>query len=45
MKRYTKLKLLVLDEISLIGSWIFSFIDKRLCIVKHNHNNFSRMFW
>ncbi len=40
MKQYTQLKLLVLDEISLIGSWMFSFIDKRLGIIKHNHNNF-----
>jgi hypothetical protein len=30
----------MLDEISLIGSQMFSFIDKRLQIIKHKHNSF-----
>jgi hypothetical protein len=36
-KQYTQLKLLMLDEISLIGSQMFSFVDKRLRIIKHKH--------
>jgi hypothetical protein len=35
-----QLKLLMLDEISLIGSRMFPFIDTRLKIIKHKHNSF-----
>jgi len=30
----------MLDEIALIGSQIFSFIDKKVQIIKHKHNIF-----
>lgn len=40
IKQYTQLKLVVFDKISLIGNRMFTFIDKRLCIIKCKHNNF-----
>ncbi len=40
MKTYDELQLLVLDEVSLIGSRIFSFIDLYLRSIKHTHNHF-----
>jgi len=34
IKKYAHVKVLILDEMSLIGSCMFSFIDKRLQIIK-----------
>jgi hypothetical protein len=39
-KNYDQLQLLVLDEVSLIGSKTFSFIDLHLRFIKHSHNHF-----
>jgi hypothetical protein len=38
-KTYDELQLLVLDEVSLIGSRIFCFIDLHLRSIKHTHNH------
>jgi hypothetical protein len=35
IKKYAQVKLLILDEISLTSSQMFSFVDKRLRIMKH----------
>jgi hypothetical protein len=34
-KKKTQLQLLILDEISLVGNRMLSFINRRLCIIKH----------
>jgi hypothetical protein len=39
-KIYDELQFLMLDEVSLIGSKIFSFIDLHLKSIKHTHNHF-----
>jgi hypothetical protein len=39
-KTYDQLQLLVLDEVSFIGSRIFSFIDLCFRSIKHAHNHF-----
>jgi hypothetical protein len=38
-KTYDDLQLVVLNEVSLIGSKIFSFIDHHLRSIKHTHNH------
>jgi hypothetical protein len=38
-KTYDDLQLVVLNEVSLIGSKIFSFIDLHLKFIKHTHNH------
>jgi len=40
LKTYDELQLLVLDEVSLIGSRILFFIDLHLRSIKHTHNHF-----
>ncbi len=40
LKTYVELQLLVSDEVSLIGSRIFSFIDLHIRSIKHTHNHF-----
>jgi len=40
-KNYYQLFLIVIDEISLVGSKMLSFIDCRLQIIKQNHNDFT----
>jgi hypothetical protein len=40
IKTYDQLCLLVIDEVSLIGNRMLSFIDHRLCIIKQVHNEF-----
>ncbi len=39
IKIYYQLHLIVIDEISLVGSKMLSFIDHRLQIIKQNHND------
>jgi hypothetical protein len=39
-KTYVQLQLLVLDEVSLIGSRMFSFIYLHFRSIKHVHNHF-----
>jgi ATP-dependent DNA helicase PIF1 len=39
-KKYDQLRLLVIDEISLVGSWMFAMIDRRLRTIMKAHNNF-----
>jgi len=41
IKIYDQLHLIVIDEISLVGSKMLSFIDRRLQTIKQNHNNFT----
>lgn len=41
IKIYDQLCLIVIDEISLVGSKMLSFIDRRLQIIKQNHNDFT----
>jgi hypothetical protein len=41
IKIYDQLSLIVIDEISLVGSKMLSFIDRRLQIIKQNHNDFT----
>lgn len=41
IKNYYQLCLIVIDEISLVGSKMLSFIDHRLQIIKQNHNDFT----
>jgi hypothetical protein len=40
MKIYYQLCLIMIDEISLVGSKMLSFIDPRLQIIKQNQNDF-----
>jgi hypothetical protein len=40
LKTYDELQLLVLDEVSLIGNKIFSFLDLHVRSIKHAHNHF-----
>jgi hypothetical protein len=40
IKTYDQLRLLVINEISLIGNRMLSFIDRRLRVIKQVHNEF-----
>jgi hypothetical protein len=40
IKTYDQLRILVINEISLVGNRILSFIDRRLRVIKRVHNEF-----
>jgi hypothetical protein len=39
-KKYGQLRLLVIDEISLVGSWMFAMVDQRMRTIMQIHNDF-----
>ncbi len=40
IKTYDQLQMLIINEISLIGNIMLTFIDHKLCDIKQTHNKF-----